>query len=75
MEKIGDGSCLIVRFSFLWEILPFYGHFPLWRYLMLNANTRTKSLWIKNESAFKELAKGMKMNVLKYEKPFDNEFK
>ena len=75
MEKINEVSGLIVKFSILWEILPFYGHFPLWKYLMLSANINTKKLWIKNEKAFKELSKDMEMSAIKYEKPFDSEYK
>ena len=75
MEKLSEISGLVQKFSLLWEILPFYGHFPLWKYLMLSINTETKKLWIKNESAFKELSKDMKMSYIYYNKHFDIEFK
>ena len=74
MEKIKEVSGLMMKFSILWEILPFYGHFPIWKYLMMSASIKTKMLWIKNEKAFKELSKDMKMSAIKYEKPFDNEY-
>ena len=66
---------LLVKFSLLWEILPYYGHFPLWKYMMLNACIETKKVWIKNEKAFKELSKNMKMSVIKYNYKFDKDFK
>ena len=41
---------------------------------MLNLSKETIKTWIKNENAFKQLAKSMKMNTIKYDKIFDQEF-
>ena len=41
---------------------------------MLNLSKETIKTWIKNENAFKQLAKSMKINTIKYDKNLDQEF-
>ena len=75
MEKYSQSYWLITKFSLLWELLPFYGHLPLWKYLLCSLNKQTRQVWIKNQHAFSERAKNMAMNILQYKDYFDEQFK
>ena len=75
MEKYPSVSPLVLKFSLLWELLPFYGYIPLWRYLLCRLNTQTKQVWVKNQQAFKERAKDMTMKTIKYKGAFDEHFR
>ena len=75
MEKYPQSFPWIMKFSLLWELLPFYGHLPLWRYLLCNLSAQTKQVWVKNQQAFRERGKNMKMNIIKYKVAFDEQFK
>ena len=74
MENRIFASKLLVKFSILCEVLPYLGHLPLWKYLLLNLSKSTKIVWRKNENAFREWSKGMKMEIVKYQKPLDEEY-
>ena len=74
MEKIDDKSQIFSKFGVLWELLPFYGYLQNWVYLMIHLNICTHKFWIKHQSEFKELAKRMKMRIMKYEYVVDDKF-
>ena len=75
MDKYPQSLPLIIKFSLLWELLPFYGHLPLWRFLLCSLSTQTKQVWIKNQQAFRKWARGMTMGVIKYNRSYDEQFK
>ena len=55
------------KFSLLWEILPFYGAYPLWTYLLRKLNKSTRELLNKHQNAFWRLSKEFKMKLLCFE--------
>ena len=56
---------LFTKFSLLWEVLPFFGHYPLWKYLLKNICKRARAVWDKYEKAFRERSKTAVMKLMK----------
>ena len=74
MEKYTSHSVIFESFGLLCEILPFYGNFGDWRFLMLILNKSTMVIWNKNENAFRNLAKNTSIRILKFDLQFSKEF-
>ena len=75
MEKHLGHLPLVMKFSLLCELLPFYGHLPLWRYLLCSLSSQTRQVWNKYQHAFREISKNMRMSVVEYKGAFDYQFK
>ena len=74
MEKYTSHSHIFGSFGLLCKILPFYGNFEDWRFLMLILNKLTMVIWNKNEKAFRNLAKNTSIRILKYDLQLNKEF-
>ena len=70
MEKIKDNMLSqIFRFSWIWNIFPFYGTLPKWMWIMKMLNSETNKIWEENKKGFmiagKNYKEGQKFEVLK----------
>ena len=74
MEKTIKWEELFYSFGILWELLPFFGSYRSWRYLMCMLNKQTKIIWEKNWNAFKQLSKGAQMGVIKHDNELTEQF-
>ena len=52
----------IFKFSWIWNILPYYGSLPKWMLIMRRLSLKTKKIWEENREAFMEAGKELRID-------------
>ena len=68
MESTSKLQSILSKFGILCSILPYYGYFKDWEYLLTQLSMTSNEFWRKNKKAFWNLFKFNSMTILMYRK-------